>query len=112
MYYLTGILGVAAMVAPYLFGFSSNPPALWTSLIVGAVLIVASVLEGLAGDKDDVEYWVAGLTGLVAIIAPFVLGFSGMTLAYGAVAAVGVVTVLVAGARLFLRLGTHTRYGF
>lgn len=79
MYLLTGFLGLVSIVAPYIFSYSQDMTALWTSLIVGAILVIASVFEGIAVDRERWEYWVVGAAGVGAILAPFVLGFSAIT---------------------------------
>ncbi len=109
MYYLTGLLGLAAVVAPFLFSYSGDIAALWTSLIVGAILILASFIEGLTDDKGRWEYWVAGIVGLGAIIAPFALGFSASTAAVWTMMIIGIVAIGAAGTKL--TSGT-TRFGY
>ncbi len=101
MYLLTGFLGLISVVAPYLFGYSADTTALWTSLIIGAILIIDSVFEGVAADKEKWEYWVAGIVGVGAIVAPFVLGFSTLTAALWTLVIVGLATVIVAWTKLF-----------
>lgn len=110
MYYLTGLLGLVAVAAPFLFGYSNDTAALWTSLVVGTVLIVASVIEGLADDKDRWEYWVAGIAGLGAIIAPFALGFSASAAAVWTMIVVGIVAIIAAGTKL--TSGRTSGFGF
>ena len=100
MYWLTGILGVVFFIAPFLFGYDSHTGALWTSLVVGVLLIIDSVFEGIAADKQRWEYIVAMALGFAAIIAPFVLGFSTITAALWTSLIVGVVAVIVAGRKL------------
>lgn len=100
MYLLTGFLGLVAIIAPYIFGYSVDSVALWTSLIVGGVLIVASVFEGIAADRERWEYWVVGATGVGAILAPFVLGFASLTTALWTLVIIGIVTVLAAWTKL------------
>jgi len=56
MYLLVGLLGLMSIVSPYLFGYSEDAIALWTSLGLGAVLVVASILEGIAADKERCYY--------------------------------------------------------
>lgn len=101
MYLLTGFLGLVSIVAPYLFGYSADTTALWTSLIIGAILIIDSIFEGVAADRERWEYWVAGIVGVGAILAPFVLGFSALSAALWTLVIVGVVSVLVAWSKLY-----------
>lgn len=101
MYLVIGILGLLSIIAPYVLGYSQDNVALWTSLTIGAILIVSSVLEGLAADKDRWEYWVAGIAGVGAILAPFVLGFSGLASALWSLIIIGVVAVAASWSKLF-----------
>lgn len=101
VYLLVGFLGLVSIVSPYMFGFSENAVALWTSLSVGAILLVASILEGIAADKERWEYWVVGIVGVGTVLAPFVLGFSALTTALWTLVIIGVATILVAGTKLF-----------
>lgn len=101
MYLLTGFLGIIAIVSPYLFGYNDDTVALWTSLIMGGVLLAASIFEGIAADREKWEYWVVGVAGLVAILAPFALGFSALTAALWTLVIIGGVTILAAWMKLF-----------
>lgn len=76
MYWVTGIIGVLLVIAPFVLGFTANPPALWASVILGLAVLVVSIITGLVHDTANWEYWLIGLCGLAAIIAPFVMGFS------------------------------------
>ncbi len=109
MYYLTGLLGLVAIGAPFVFGYSGDITALWTSIILGIVLLGSSVFEALANDKERWEYWVAGIAGLGAIIAPFVLGFSALATALWTMVVIGVVAIIAAGTKLTSG-GTRLRY--
>ena len=101
MYLLTGFLGIVSLLAPFLLGYNADMAAMWTSLAVGAVLLVAAVFEGYARGKEKWEYYLAGIVGLGAIIAPFVLGFSMLSAAFWTLVIVGVVAILTAGMGLF-----------
>ncbi len=101
MYLLTGFLGIIAIVSPYLFGYNDDAIALWTSLIIGVVLMAASIFEGIAADREKWEYWVVGVAGLMAILSPFVLGFSTLTPALWTLVIIGGVTILAAWMKLF-----------
>lgn len=103
MYWITGIVGLGSMVSPFVLGYSGNTTALWTSLIIGAALVVTSVFEALEGDKDILEYWAAGFLGLVAIASPFLFGFSDHTTELWTSIVVGVVALLAAGTRILTR---------
>lgn len=101
MYWITGILGLILAVSPYIFGYSNDATALWTSLIVGGATIVVSLLEATRADREQWEYWVAGILGLFAVIAPFILGFGANASAMWTSVVIGVLIAIFAGSRLF-----------
>ena len=100
MYWLTGLAGAILMAAPYIFGYSDNTSALWTSLLVGLVVVVASIWEGLEIRKNNWEYWVAGIVGIFAILAPFLLGFGSHQTATWTSMIMGGLIAVLAGAKL------------
>lgn len=100
MYWATGILGFLLAVAPWLFGYSNNSAALWTSLLIGAAAIVISFIEGAQSDREAWEYWAAGILGVVAVAAPFVLGFGSYTAAMWTSVVAGILLVVFAGGKL------------
>lgn len=104
MYWLTGILGVALAIAPFVLGYTSQPAALWTSIIAGLGVVMVSVLEATAHDKENWEYWIAGILGIAALAAPFVLGFNTITTAMWTSVIAGGLIAVFAGTRLFTRL--------
>ena len=97
MYWLTALLGVALGVAPFLLGYADNTNAMLTSIILGVIVLIASVIESLDEEKARWEYWIAGFAGIFAIAAPFLFGFSALTSALWASVAVGAVIVLLSG---------------
>ena len=99
MYWITGILGLALIAAPFAFGFSDINAALWTSVIIGTLVFVVSAVEAFR-TTDLWEYWVASIFGILAISAPFVLGFSDNTAALWSSVVIGLAVVVVSGARL------------
>lgn len=100
MYWITGLLGIASIIAPYLFGFTADGTAFLTSIIIGASLVAVSGIEWLSRDRDVWEYWVAGIVGIAAAASPFVLGFAGNTAAVWTVMAVGIFAFLAASYRV------------
>lgn len=103
MYWFTGLLGALMAVAPWVLRFSDNTNALWTSLALGAVLVLLSAVEAYQKGAVMWEYWVAGLVGLLAIIAPFALGFSTLTAALWSMIVLGGLALIVSGYEVFAR---------
>jgi len=101
MFRYTGLLGLLLIIAPYLLGFANNAAAFWTSLVLGAILVITSFLEGLAADRETWEYWVIGIVGVGTILTPFILGFSAASTSLWALVIIGLVTMLIAGIKLF-----------
>jgi general stress protein CsbA len=77
MYWVTGLIGLALLLAPFVLGYNGDNNALWASIVLGGVILVASALEGFVQDHSNWEYWLAGLAGILAIVAPFLLQFNG-----------------------------------
>lgn len=100
MYWTTGILGLILAVAPWIFHYTDNATALWTSLIVGVATIIVSALEGVQADREQWEYWAAVALGVIAVIAPFILGFSGYAVAMWSSIVLGVLIAIFAESRL------------
>lgn len=102
MYWVTGVLGILLGVAPFVLGYQDNAPALWTSIALGLIVLAASAMEATDTHKAKWEYWVAGIAGLLAVIAPFVLGFSALTLAVWTTVVLGVIILFLAGYEVFM----------
>ncbi len=101
MYYITGIIGLLLIVAPYFFGYSHNTGALWTSLLVGLGVLIVSTIEGIAERKAKWEYWTAGILGLLALAAPFTLGFSALTGAFWSTIVAGILLMVLSGYEVY-----------
>ena len=105
MYWITGFLGLALGIAPFVLGYSDNTSAMWTSVALGAIVLLVSAYGAFVDDsKASWEYWVAGIVGLLAVIAPFVLGFSTLTIALWTTIVLGAVMAILAGYELFYHL--------
>ncbi len=101
MYWATGILGILLIIAPFVLGYSGNSGALWTGVILGAITLIVSLIKAFAHDVSQWEYWVTGLMGILAIIAPFVLGFTAVSVAMWASIILGVITLILSAVVLF-----------
>ena len=110
MYWMTGIMGFAFMIAPFMFGYSQNEPALWTSILVGLATIGFSWMEGAQHEKETWEYWSVVVLGAIAIIAPFLLGFANLTIALFTSIVLGVLIALFAATKLRMNVRHKTRF--
>ncbi len=75
MDWMIAALGSLLFIGPFVMGFSANGAAMWTCIVLGVVVAVAGGYKAVAKDNDRWECMVAGLAGIVAIIAPFIFGF-------------------------------------
>lgn len=101
MYWFTGLLGLAMAIAPFVQGYQANPVAMWTSIVLGVVVFAASVMEAMDVKHAQWEWWVAGVAGILAVLAPFVFGFTAVTVALWTLLLLGVIIVILAGYEVF-----------
>ena len=97
MYWITGILGLVLMIAPFLAGYANNPAALWSSMVLGLIVLAVSIYKGVTHDQARWEYIVVAIAGLLAVFAPFIFGFSAVTVALWTVIAIGGLMAFVGG---------------
>jgi 4-hydroxybenzoate polyprenyltransferase len=103
MSWLTLLLGLFLGVAPWLLGYQNNSTAMWTSVILGVVMVLVAGYKLLMKDTARWEFWVAGIVGLLAVFAPFILGFSTVATAMWTTGIIGLVVFFVALYELFWR---------
>lgn len=101
MYWIMGILGLVFVAAPFVLGYMNNIPALWTSIIIGVVVVAVSALEAIVRGKEKWEYQAAGILGILAVVAPFMLGFNVHVTAMWTSIVLGVLIILAASSQLF-----------
>jgi len=100
MNWFTMIAGAVLFLLPFITGYSGNPAALWTSLIMGVVIAVLGYLK---------NYKLAAVSGLLTFIAPWIMSFSGIGAALWTCLIVGGAVAIVDGYRGFLSgRGTQT----
>ncbi len=75
MDWITAALGILLFIAPFVLGFSANAAAMWTCIALGVVVAVTAGYKAVAKDNGRCEDLVAGLAGILAVVAPFILGF-------------------------------------
>mgnify|MGYP005845648281 CR=1 FL=1 len=101
MYWLTGLLGVLLIIAPWVMGYGDNQTAAWTCVVLGVAAVVVSACKPLLKDASNWEFWAAGIIGVLAIIAPWVMGFSAHVTATWTTVVLGVVLAILAGYEIF-----------
>ena len=95
--WLTVIVGVLLFIAPFVLGATANQAAAWTAYAGGALLAIAglwSLIEASAA--NHFAEWAEIVIGVLVFLAPWVLGFAGLTaLAWSAWIA-GILAVVLA----------------
>jgi hypothetical protein len=114
MYGMTTILGLGLVAAPFVFGYTANPAALWTSIILGVAVVAVSGIKAMLRDKGDWEYYANVALGLAAIVSPFIFSFRSLTPAFWSELVLGAATVMLAGYKVFedsmeQRPGSHAQ---
>ncbi len=102
MYWLTSILGLALILAPFALGYNTNPTAMWSSIILGAIVALASGYKAITADRHVWEDVVDVVVGVVAIAIPFALGFNVITAALWTFVVLGVLTILLSGYNFYM----------
>jgi hypothetical protein len=74
-------LGVWLVIAPFVLVYRGIQAALWDDVAVGLLIAAYSLWRALEIDQLIVGNWVVGALGLWALVSPFVLHFSGTTIA-------------------------------
>jgi len=101
MYWLNMILGLALLVAPFVFNYTTDVRAFWSSIILGAVIALASGYKAYAKDAARWEDWVDVVAGVIAVLVPFVFGFSALATALWACVVLGVIVAALSGYKLY-----------
>ncbi len=104
--WLVALAGLWEIAAPFVFGATATTAFLWDALIVGAVLVVLGAWAALSNQEgtDRGLDWLNAILGVWLIVAPFVLGYTGITAALWNDVVVGIV-VAALGAWAAVALG-------
>jgi peptidoglycan/LPS O-acetylase OafA/YrhL len=95
MAWSTLILGAALVVAPFILGYSDNTMALWSSVLLGAVIALVSAYKAIRRTRTDREYYLIALTALAALLSPLLIDFGNETTTWTKVL-LGIATLLIA----------------
>lgn len=86
-------LGVWLFISPWILDFSGAAAAAWNAYIVGAGFAIFALIA--LGKPDRWEEWVNVVIGAWAVISPWVLGYSSVTVATWNAVIVGAIVLLV-----------------
>lgn len=97
---VNALLGVFLFIAPWLLGFRDVQAAAWNAWICG-VLIAALAVAALSA-LQEWEEWANAALGLWTVVAPWILGFSGMPAAMWTHVGVGLAVAILAAIEAWL----------
>ena len=105
MYWVVGLLGALLILAPFVLTDHEDTNAQWSSVILGAIILVAAIIRAFDTGTSNWEYWVAIVAGIVAVAAPLLFNFRAVnqdTEMWTSII-LGVLTVIAAGYEVLLR---------
>jgi uncharacterized membrane protein len=97
---VTALFGAFLATTPWLFGFSGEQTAMWSADLIGILAIVVA-LTGFIEPREW-EGWASLAVGLWAAVAPWALGFSGVTAAMACHLGVGIAVAALAALELWM----------
>lgn len=100
MHWLTGVIGLAFTISPFVLGYANDASALLSSVVLGLGVLIVSAIKGFIPDKTRWEYIAAGILGVLMIVAPFVLNFSFLAEAVWASVYLGAIVAILSGIQL------------
>lgn len=98
---VTSILGVVLFITPFVFGDTSQTAAAWTAYVGGVLLFVFGAGSLLFQWDTTVEF-LPVIDGILIFLAPWVLGFSGITAMAWSAWVIGVLAFISAGSALLV----------
>lgn len=107
------ILGIWEGLAPFILGYSDIAAAVWNAIIVGLALIVFAAWSAITDNPSTARAldWIDTAIGVWLILAPFILGYSVITVAlWNAIIVGAIVAVLSAWAAVSIQSVSETTY--
>ena len=77
------VVGIWVAVAPLVLSYSSVTAALWNARIVGTAVVVLAAASAFTTNENSFRtlYGITAMLGLWLVVAPFILGYSVVTVA-------------------------------
>lgn len=75
------LIGILLILAPFVLGFATGGPEMWVPIIIGAAIILYSLITGYELGVSNVismptHLWLDMIGGLVLALSPWIFGFS------------------------------------
>lgn len=75
------LMGVILLLAPFIFGFATGEAEMWIPIILGASVIVYSLITAYERGVASIitmqtHLWLDGLSGLFLALSPWIFGFA------------------------------------
>ncbi len=90
------VAGLWLIASPWVLGVAQIQSAAWTAWVLG-VLIAIAALWALAQPVAQVPEWCNVVLGILAIISPWVLGFSNLANPTWSIVIAGIVVLVLSG---------------
>lgn len=104
--YATMVFGVLLFISPIVFGETAEQTATVSAYVLGALLVLSGIVAAVTREaRRSLLLNAPGLVSLITLVAPFVLGFTGVSGIAWTAWVLAIATVLV-GATLRGRSGT------
>jgi hypothetical protein len=94
------VAGVALALTPWIFGYTAQSAASWSAWVLGIVIAIVAI--GALVSFRRWEEWINLALGVLAIIAPWALGFSSVPGATYAHVVLGLIVLVLAAIELWL----------
>lgn len=101
MFWLEAILGLALVIAPFALGYRDNSAAMWGSVVIGLLVMAVSAYKAYTKKPERWEGWVNVVAGIVAVLLPFIFGFSALATALWTMALIGILIAVLSGIVLY-----------
>ena len=106
----TVVLGVLLFITPFIFGATGVAAVAWTAYVAGVLLLIAGLWSLSVPSLRFTEYSEV-VIGVLVFVAPFVLGFAGITYLAWSDWIAGILAVLLGGSVVFSQGGMQQLAG-